>query len=61
MNRKSFLKGSALFAAIPLMDTLTMRGMLLADGNITKYSTNLVQNGEVITGAHWGDQLLLLI
>lgn len=54
MNRRSFLRGSALFAAIPLMDTLTMRGMLLADGNITKYSTNLIQNGEVITGAHWG-------
>lgn len=54
INRRNFLKTSALFAAIPLLDSVSGRGQLLANGNISRYSSNLIQNGEVITGAHWG-------
>ncbi len=53
-NRRRFLKASALFAAIPLLDSAQQRGKLFASESTFHYSTNLVQNGEVITGAHWG-------
>lgn len=53
MKRRTFLKASALFASLPLVDNITQRGTLLAKG-FSSVSTELVQNGEVITGAHWG-------
>ncbi len=53
MNRRSFLRTSALFAAIPLVDSFLLRGTLLADSKMV-YSPKLVMNGEVMTGAHWG-------
>lgn len=54
MKRRTFLKASALFASLPLMDSVTQRNQLLAKGLKGGFSTELVQNGEVITGAHWG-------
>lgn len=54
MERRGFLKASALFASLPLIDNVTKRGGLLAMGAKGKFTTELVQNGEVITGAHWG-------
>lgn len=54
MNRRNFLKLGAVFAAIPLIDNAAGRGKLFANSNISKYSLDLVRNGEVITGAHWG-------
>lgn len=54
MERRGFLKASALFASLPLIDNVTKRGQLLAMGAKGKFTTELVQNGEVITGAHWG-------
>lgn len=52
-KRRSILKFAALFAAVPFVDTITNRGKLLASG-IEKFTTSLVTNGEVVTGAHWG-------
>jgi trimethylamine-N-oxide reductase (cytochrome c) len=52
-NRRGFLKVVALFAAVPFMDIVTSRGELLA-GTISKFSSKLVLNGEVLTAAHWG-------
>lgn len=52
-KRRGLLKFVALFAAIPFIDTVTNRGNLLA-GTIAKFSTTLVENGEVLTAAHWG-------
>lgn len=54
MERRKFLKASALFASLPLMDNVTKRGQLLAMGAGGGFKTELVHNGEVITGAHWG-------
>lgn len=54
INRRSFLKLGAVFAAIPFIDNATNRSQLFANSNIESYSINLVKNGEVITGAHWG-------
>ena len=53
LKRRNVLKFAALFAAVPFIDVLTSRGELLA-GTIVKFSTKLVQNGEVLTAAHWG-------
>ncbi|EQB39748.1 trimethylamine N-oxide reductase I catalytic subunit [Sulfurimonas hongkongensis] len=53
LKRRNVLKFAALFAAVPFIDVLTSRGHLLA-GTIVKFSTKLVQNGEVLTAAHWG-------
>jgi trimethylamine-N-oxide reductase (cytochrome c) len=52
-NRRGFIRVAALFATVPFIDALTNRGQLLA-GTIAKFSTSLVQNGEVLTAAHWG-------
>ncbi|MDY3113502.1 MAG: molybdopterin guanine dinucleotide-containing S/N-oxide reductase [Helicobacter sp.] len=52
-NRRTFLKGVALFAAIPFVNTMTNHSTLLAAG-AKKFSKDLVLNGEVITAAHWG-------
>lgn len=54
MKRRTFLKASALFASLPLVDNVTQRGGLIAKGLKDGFSTELVKNGEVITGAHWG-------
>ena len=53
LKRRNVLKFAALFAAVPFIDVVTSRGQLLA-GTIVKFSTKLVQNGEVLTAAHWG-------
>ncbi|MFV0482017.1 MAG: trimethylamine-N-oxide reductase TorA [Campylobacteraceae bacterium] len=53
ISRRSFLKFTALFAAVPFVDTMFERSKLFAAG-IKKFSTDLVINGEVLTGAHWG-------
>jgi trimethylamine-N-oxide reductase (cytochrome c) len=52
-KRRGLLKVVALFAAVPFIDTITKRGELVA-GTIAKFSTSLVENGEVLTAAHWG-------
>ena len=52
-KRRGILKVAALFATVPFIDALTNRGKLLA-GTVAKFSTKLVQNGEVLTAAHWG-------
>ncbi|WP_044418380.1 trimethylamine-N-oxide reductase TorA [Halarcobacter anaerophilus] len=52
-KRRSFLRVAALFTAVPFVDAITKRGELLA-GVITKFSTKLVLNGEILTAAHWG-------
>ena len=54
MERRSFLKASAIFASLPLIDNVAKRGGLMAMGAKGGFATELVQNGEVITGAHWG-------
>ncbi|RAX51728.1 trimethylamine-N-oxide reductase TorA [Helicobacter sp. 16-1353] len=53
ITRRGFLKASALFATLPLLDNVTQRSQLLANSNIS-YTPNLVQNGEVVSAAHWG-------
>ena len=53
-KRRGVLKLVALFAAVPFIDAVTNRGKLLAAGTMATFSTNLVQNGEVLTAAHWG-------
>ncbi|MBS9782806.1 MAG: trimethylamine-N-oxide reductase TorA [Arcobacter sp.] len=52
-KRRNFFKIAALFATVPFIDTLTNRGKLLA-GTISKFSSTLVENGEVLSAAHWG-------
>jgi len=52
-KRRGFLKVAALFSTVPFIDAITKRGELLA-GTIAKFSTKLVENGEVLTAAHWG-------
>lgn len=52
-KRRGILKFVALFATVPFIDTISTRGKLLA-ATVTKFSTNLVENGEVLTAAHWG-------
>lgn len=54
MERRGFLKASALFASLPLIDNVVGRGHLIAKGLKGGFNTELVKNGEVITGAHWG-------
>ncbi len=51
--RRRVLKVAALFATVPFVDTLINRSQLMA-GTIKKFSTILVENGEVLTAAHWG-------
>ncbi|NVJ54623.1 MAG: trimethylamine-N-oxide reductase TorA [Campylobacteraceae bacterium] len=52
-KRRGFLRIAALFSTVPFIDAVTKRGELLA-GTIAKFSTKLVENGEVLTAAHWG-------
>jgi len=52
-KRRGFLKFVALFAAVPFVETVTNRGQLLA-GTAVKFSSKIVENGEVLTAAHWG-------
>ncbi|WP_418184781.1 molybdopterin guanine dinucleotide-containing S/N-oxide reductase [Aliarcobacter vitoriensis] len=52
-KRRSVLKLAVLFAAVPFIDVVTNRSNLLAS-SISKFSTTLITNGEVITAAHWG-------
>jgi len=52
-KRRGFLKVAALFSTVPFIDAITKRGELLA-GTIAKFSTKLVENGEILTAAHWG-------
>lgn len=52
-KRRGFLKVVALFAAVPFVETVTNRGQLLA-GTVATFSSKLVENGEVLTAAHWG-------
>lgn len=52
-RRRKVLKFAALFAAVPFVDTITGRGKLLAAG-VSKFTSKLVENGEVLTAAHWG-------
>lgn len=52
-KRRGFIRVAALFSAVPFIDAITKRGELLA-GTIAKFSTTLVENGEVLTAAHWG-------
>lgn len=52
-KRRNILKYAVLFAAVPFVDVVTNRTNLLA-ATVSKFSTTLVQNGEVITAAHWG-------
>lgn len=54
MERRGFLKAGALFASLPLIDNVVGRGHLMAKGLKGGFNTELVKNGEVITGAHWG-------
>lgn len=51
INRRSVLKGMALFAAIPFVGYSFES---VNKGGMKDFSVNLVKNGEVITGAHWG-------
>ena len=53
-KRRGLLKLVALFATVPFIDAVTNRGKLLAAGTMATFSTTLVQNGEVLTAAHWG-------
>jgi trimethylamine-N-oxide reductase (cytochrome c) len=53
-KRRGLLKFVALFATVPFLDAITNRGTLLAAGTMATFSTTLVQNGEVLTAAHWG-------
>ena len=52
-KRRGFIRVAALFSTVPFIDAITNRGELLA-GTIAKFSTKLVQNGEILTAAHWG-------
>lgn len=52
-KRRSFLKYAVLFATVPFVDVVTNRTSLLAS-TVSSFSTTLVQNGEIITAAHWG-------
>ncbi|ADG93229.1 molybdopterin guanine dinucleotide-containing S/N-oxide reductase [Arcobacter nitrofigilis DSM 7299] len=52
-KRRGFIRVAALFSTVPFIDAITKRGELLA-GTIAKFSTKLVENGEVLTAAHWG-------
>lgn len=53
LSRRKSIKIIALFATVPFVDSLVGRGELLADG-VKKFTTTMVENGEVLTGAHWG-------
>ncbi|NLN00144.1 MAG: hypothetical protein GX170_09035, partial [Campylobacteraceae bacterium] len=48
LNRRGFLKISAALAAVPVVSELT--GTYL----FAQEAPNLIQNGEVVTGTHWG-------
>ncbi|PAF43121.1 molybdopterin guanine dinucleotide-containing S/N-oxide reductase [Helicobacter sp. 11S02629-2] len=66
ISRRSILKASALFALVPLAPKLLSAteasktthamkmGEVMSKAKEMKYVTKLVENGEVITGAHWG-------
>lgn len=54
ITRRNFIKTTAIFAAIPLMDNITQRNKLFANNSYLNYKSSLIKNGEVITGAHWG-------
>ncbi|WP_095230017.1 molybdopterin guanine dinucleotide-containing S/N-oxide reductase [Helicobacter sp. 13S00401-1] len=66
ISRRSILKASALFALVPLAPKLlsasessmeehvNKMGEYMSKASEMKYVTKLVENGEVITGAHWG-------
>ncbi|RAX56572.1 trimethylamine-N-oxide reductase TorA [Helicobacter monodelphidis] len=53
ITRRNILKAVAVFAAIPFVDMVSRRSALFAAG-IEKFSTELVKDGEVVSGAHWG-------
>ncbi|WP_046994361.1 trimethylamine-N-oxide reductase TorA [Aliarcobacter butzleri] len=52
-KRRNFLKVAALFATVPFIDAIASRGQLLA-ATISSFSTTLIENGEILTAAHWG-------
>lgn len=52
IKRRTILKGLALFAAIPFADSLGLRSALFAQES--KFNFELIKEGEVISGAHWG-------
>ncbi|PAF43122.1 molybdopterin guanine dinucleotide-containing S/N-oxide reductase [Helicobacter sp. 11S02629-2] len=66
ISRRSILKASALFALVPLAPKLLSASeeskarqleamsQYMDKAAMMKYVTKLVENGEVITGAHWG-------
>ncbi|PAF45455.1 molybdopterin guanine dinucleotide-containing S/N-oxide reductase [Helicobacter sp. 11S02629-2] len=61
ISRRSVLKASALFALVPLAPKLLSAAeqkehmdKVMSKASEMKYVSSLVENGEVITGAHWG-------
>ena len=52
IKRRTILKGLAIFAAVPFVDSLGLRSQLFAKAPKLQYKPIL--NGEVVTGAHWG-------
>ncbi|AXK49744.1 trimethylamine-N-oxide reductase TorA [Aliarcobacter trophiarum LMG 25534] len=52
-KRRGVLKLAVLFAAVPFVDVVSNRTNLLA-ATVSRFSTTLVTNGEVLTAAHWG-------
>ena len=58
INRRQVLKamgqGLAVFALVPFVGCSGEGKKAIVESGVKKFSENLVLNGEVITGAHWG-------